>query len=58
MRGQTENILKGRRNGGRGTFGYTLDPERKFHIDPLTSPFVLESFKKYNEGSTMKEIRD
>ena len=58
VRGQTENILKGRCNGGRGTFGYTLDPERKFHIDPLTSPFVLESFKKYNEGSTMKEIRD
>ena len=58
VRGQTENILKGRCNGGRGTFGYTLDSERKFHIDPLTSPFVLESFKKYNEGSTMKEIRD
>ena len=58
VRGQTENILKGRCNGGRGTFGYTLDSERKLHIDPLTSPFVLESFKKYNEGSTMKEIRD
>ena len=58
VRGQTENVLKGRCNGGRGTFGYTLDSERKFHIDPLTSPFVLESFKKYNEGSTMKEIRD
>ena len=58
VRGQTENILKGRCNGGRGTFGYTLDSERKFHIDPLTSPFVLESFKKYNEGFTMKEIRD
>ena len=58
VRGQTENILKGRCNGGRGTFGYTLDSERKFHIDPLTSPFVMESFKKYNEGSTMKEIRD
>ena len=58
VRGQTENILKGRCNGGRGTFGYTLDSERKLHIDPLTSPFVLESFKKYNEGSTMKEIRN
>ena len=58
VRGQTENILKGRCNGGRGTFGYTLDSERKFHIDPLTSPFVLESFKKYRDGLTMKEIRD
>ena len=58
VRGQTENILKGRCNGGRGTFGYTLDSERKFHIDPLTSPFVLESFRKYRDGLTMKEIRD
>ena len=54
VRGQTENILKGRCNGGRGTFGYTLDSERKFHIDPLTTPFVMESFRKYNEGSTMQ----
>ena len=58
VRGQTENILKGRCNGGRGTFGYTLDSERKFHIDPLASPFVVESFKKYRDGLTMKEIRD
>ena len=39
-------------------FGYTLDSERKFHIDPLTSPFVLEAFRKYRDGLTMKEIRD
>ena len=58
VRGQTENILKGRCNGGRGTFGYTLDSERKFHIDPLASPFVLKSFRKYRDGLTMKEIRD
>ena len=58
VRGQTENVLKGRCNGGRGTFGYTLDAERRFHIDPVTSPFVLEAFKRYKEGATMKEIRD
>ena len=58
VRGQTENILKGRCNGGRGTFGYTLDSERKFHIDPLASLFVLEAFRKYRDGLTMKEIRD
>ena len=56
VRGQTENILKGRCNGGRGTFGYTLDSERKFHIDPLVSPFVLELFKKYRDGLTMKGL--
>ena len=27
-------------------------------IDPLASPFVLESFTKYRDGLTMKEIRD
>ena len=58
VRGQTENILKGRCNGGRGTFGYTLDPERKFHIDPLTAPFVAEAFQRDNDGQTMREIRD
>ena len=58
VRGQTENILKGRCNGGRGTFGYTLDSERRFHIDPITAPFVREAFERYNEGATMKEIRD
>ena len=31
---------------------------KKFHIDPLASPFVLESFRKYRDGLTMKEIRD
>src|SRR5699024_8459200 len=25
-------------------------------IDPLKAPFVVEAFKKYNEGATMKEI--
>ncbi len=39
-------------------FGYTLDSERKFHIDPLASPFVLESFQEVPDGLTMKEIRD
>lgn len=24
----------------------------------MTSPFVLEAFKRYDEGATMKEIRD
>ena len=35
VRGQTENILKGRCNGGRGTFGYTLDSERKSTLTRL-----------------------
>ena len=58
IRGMTENALKGKFSGGAIPFGYTINADRRFEIDPLTSPFVLESFKKYNEGSTMKEIRD
>ena len=57
VRGQTENILKGRCNGGRGTFGYTLDPSGNFTSTRLP-PFVLESFTKYRDGLTMKEIPD
>ncbi len=49
VRGQTENILKGRCNGGRGTFGIYAGLS-KFHIEPLASPFVLESFTKYRDG--------
>jgi pimeloyl-ACP methyl ester carboxylesterase len=27
-------------------------------IDPLTAPFVAETFQRYNDGQTMREIRD
>ncbi len=57
VRGQTENILKGRCNGGRGTFGYTLDSSGNFTSTRFL-PFVLESFTKYRDGLTMKESRD
>jgi hypothetical protein len=35
-----------------------IDDEQHFQLDPLTAPFVLESFKRYDEGATMTEIRD
>ena len=38
--------------------GYMIDSEQYFQLDPLTAPFVLEAFKQYAEGATMKEIRD
>jgi DNA invertase Pin-like site-specific DNA recombinase len=56
VRGMTENVLKGKYNGGSLTIGYQLDSERHILIDPLTAPVVLEAFKLYDEGSTMKEI--
>ena len=58
VRGMTENALKGKFSGGAIPFGYTIDADRRFEIDPLTAPFVAETFQRYNDGQTMREIRD
>ena len=58
IRGHTENALKCKYNGGTPTFGYTIDGERHHQIDPRTAPAVLEMFTRYDNGSTMREIRD
>ena len=58
IRGHTENALKCKYNGGTPTFGYTIDSDRHYQIDPRTAPVVLEMFTRYDNGSTMKEIRD
>ena len=57
-RGMTENALKCKFNGGSMPIGYVIDEEQHFQIDPLTAPFVLEAFKLYIEGATMKELID
>jgi len=58
VRSMTENALKCKFNGGMRPIGYVIDNERHFQIDPLTAPFVLETFKRYDEGQTMTTIRD
>ena len=58
IRGMTENALKTKYNGGTLPIGYQIDHDRHFQLDPLTAPFVLEAFKRYDEGATMKELRD
>ena len=57
-RGQTENALKCRYNGGVLPIGYTVDENRNFQIDHTTAPYVLDAFKHYAEGATMQEITD
>jgi len=57
-RGQKENALKGKANGGNIPFGYTINSERYYEIDPLTAPIVLEIFTRYADGETVKEIGD
>lgn len=58
IRGMTDNALKCKYNGGTLPIGYIIDEEQHFQIDPLTAPFVLDAFKKYDKGATMTEIRD
>ena len=57
-RGLTENALKCKYNGGTLPIGYMIDSEQCFQIDPLTAPAVLDAFKHYADGASMREITD
>ena len=53
----TENALKCRFNGGNGMpYGYTVDEEKHFQIDPLKAPVVAEIFERYAHGESIAEI--
>ena len=56
VRGMTDNALKCKFNGGTLPIGYVIDAEQRFQIDPLTAPFVLETFKRYDGGETISSI--
>jgi Site-specific recombinases, DNA invertase Pin homologs len=58
IRGLTENALKCKYNGGGLPIGYTIDSEQNFQIDPLTAPIVLEAFRRYDKGATVKQLVD
>ena len=58
IRGMKENALKCKYNGGTLPIGYIIDKDKNFQIDPLVAPVVLEAFKLYDDGHTMKEIVD
>ena len=55
-RGMTENALKGKFNGGNPTFGYIIDEDKRFQINPATAPIVAEIFTRYSDGETIKSI--
>ena len=57
VRGMTENLLKGKFNGGTIPFGYYVDEEQHLQPDPLVSPLITEAFKMYDSGATIKEVR-
>lgn len=58
VRGMTENVLKGKNNGGQVTFGYEIDEDMYFHPNPTTAPIVEEIFTQYADGKTIKQIVD
>lgn len=58
VRGMTENALKCKYNGGSIPFGYVVDSEQHFQIDPLTAPMVQEVFQRYSDGATIIELVD
>lgn len=56
-RGQKENALKGKNNGGGTPLGYLLDKKaQKLVIDPVTAPLVVEIFEKYADGKSVRSI--
>ena len=55
-RGMTENAIKGKFNGGTLTFGYTIDENHHFQLDPVNAPIVLDVFTRYSEGETIRSI--
>ena len=57
-RGLTENALKCKYNGGSVAFGYMIDDEQHFQINPTLAPVVLNIFNDYISGKTQKEIRE
>ena len=57
-RGLTENTLKCKHNGGPAPLGYVTDEEHHLQVAPIKAPFVLEAYKRYADGATMKELRD
>ena len=56
-RGQKENALKGKNNGGGIPLGYQLDKTTQtLVLDPVTAPLVVEIFERYAEGETVRSI--
>lgn len=58
IRGQTENALKCKFNGGTVTYGYKIDADRHFQIDEKAAAHILYIYNSYDSGMTMQEIAD
>ena len=57
-RGMDYNAEKFVYNGGGIPFGYRINSEKRYEIDPDTAPFVKTIFQMYADGSKVIEIAD
>lgn len=57
-RGMTENTIKGKFNGGKVTYGYIIDENKNFQLNPVTAPIVEDIFKRYANGESIRSIID
>ena len=55
-RGMTENALKCRYNGGPVPYGYMVDAQQHFQVNPAQAPLVIEMFRRYAGGESMTDI--
>ena len=55
-RGMTENALKCKYNGSAVPYGYRIDEDKHYQIDPATAPVALEIFTRYAGGETAASI--
>ena len=56
-RGQRENAMKCRNNGGTLPFGYSVNKENGLLlVNPETAPIVREIFSRYDKGELIKTI--
>ena len=56
QRGQKENALKCKNNGGNTPLGYVVGTDGVLAVDPLTTPLVTEIFTLYDSGESISEI--
>ena len=58
-RGQKENAMKCKNNGGGTPLGFRVNKETgKLEIDPITAPIAREIFERYANGEMIKDIAD
>lgn len=57
-RGQMENALKGKNNGGNIPLGLRPGADGVLELDPVTVPVVQEIFRRYDEGDSITAIVD